>query len=316
MGKILFIRGGAVGDFVLTMPAVHLVRERFPNNEIQVLGYPAIASLAVASGIADRVRSIEDARLATFFVPGATLDKEWCDYFSSFDVVVSYLYDPDGYFSYNLTRSGVQTLLSGPFRAVDEPPFVSASLQLAAPLSALALYLENADLTLNYPDSSQSAAMDLRRYVALHPGSGSASKNWSFDLWAEVLSELHRQLDVDFLITSGEAERSTIKQFLALLDKRSIPFTHLQGLALSELGAVFNHVDFYLGHDSGISHLAASAGAEGLLLFGPTNPAVWAPVSPKMKKLVSESQSLSSISVENVLEALAFWSSSHPSRRN
>ena len=55
MGKILFIRGGAVGDFVLTMPAVHLVRERFPNNEIQVLGYPAIASLAVASGIADSV---------------------------------------------------------------------------------------------------------------------------------------------------------------------------------------------------------------------------------------------------------------------
>lgn len=315
MRKFLFIRGGAVGDFVLTMPAIQLVRERFPKSEIQVLGYPAIAKLAVAAGIADRTRSIEDARLATFFVPGATLDQEWCDYFSSFDVVVSYLYDPDGYFADNLARSGVKTLLPGPFRAVDEPPFISAPLQLAAPLNALALYLENADLTLNYPGSSRSTSIALRKCVALHPGSGSASKNWSFDLWAEVLSEIHIKLDVDFLITSGEAERSNIEQFLTLLGKNNIPFTHLQGLELSELGAVFNNVDFYLGHDSGVSHLAASAGADGLLLFGPTNPAVWAPVSSKMKRLVSKSQIISDLNAQDVLEALTFWSSSHPNRR-
>ncbi|MBP83552.1 MAG: hypothetical protein CMO61_06860 [Verrucomicrobiales bacterium] len=316
MGKILFIRGGAVGDFILTMPAVRLVREQLPNNEIEILGYPAITCLATAAGLADCTCSIEDARLATFFVPGAELDQEWCDYFSSFDVVVSYLYDPDGYFRDNLNRSDVQTLLTGPFRAVEEQPFVPAALQLAAPLNALALYLERDDSTFSYPLSSKSAALPLRRCVALHPGSGSASKNWPLDLWAELLSRLHHQLDVDFLVTSGEAEHSTIEQFLALLDRKNLPFTHLQGLNLPELGAVFNHIDFYLGHDSGISHLAASAGAAGLLLFGPTNPEVWAPASSKMKKLVSKDRSLAGLEVLEVLDALAFWSSSHPNRRD
>ena len=94
MGKFLFIRGGAVGDFILTMPAIQLVREQLPDNEIEILGYPAITSLATATGLANRTRSIEDARLAAFFAPRAELDQEWCDYFSSFNVVVSYLYDP------------------------------------------------------------------------------------------------------------------------------------------------------------------------------------------------------------------------------
>lgn len=67
MGKMLFIRGGAVGDFILTMPAIQLVREQLPDNEIEILGYPSIAELATVTGLADRTRSIEDARLATFF---------------------------------------------------------------------------------------------------------------------------------------------------------------------------------------------------------------------------------------------------------
>jgi heptosyltransferase III len=65
MGRILFIRGGAVGDLVLTLPSLRLVRETLPDNEIEILGYPSIAALAVATGLADRVRPLEDPRLAT-----------------------------------------------------------------------------------------------------------------------------------------------------------------------------------------------------------------------------------------------------------
>ena len=316
MGKFLFIRGGAVGDFILTMPAIQLVREQLPDNEIEILGYPAITSLATATGLANRTRSIEDARLAAFFAPGAELDQEWCDYFSSFNVVVSYLYDPDGFFGDNLERAGVQTLLRGPFRPADEAPFIPAASQLATPLETLALYLDDPGMTLDYRISSEAIKASRRPRVAIHPGSGSASKNWSFESWASVLAELHRELDIEYVVTSGEAKHETIGQFLALLDERELPYTHLSGLALPELGAVFNDVDLYLGHDSGLSHLAASAGARGLLLFGPTNPEIWAPVSPAMKRLVSKDKSLGGIQVQEVLKALGEWTSSHPNRRD
>tara|TARA_R110000850_G_scaffold14189_10_gene45487 strand:- start:1091 stop:2044 length:954 start_codon:yes stop_codon:yes gene_type:complete len=317
MGKILFIRGGAVGDFILTMPAIQLVREQLPDNDIEVLGYPAITALAVATGLVDRTRSIEDAQLAVFFAPGATLNPEWCAYFASFDVVVSYLYDPDGFFGDNLEKAGVKTLLRGPFRPVDAAPFVPAATQLAAPLEQLALFLDNPEMTLDYglADLERWTLSSETSYIAIHPGSGSPGKNWSFESWVEVLVELNQSLDVHFLVTSGEAEHEVIDQFIEMLSEKKLPHTHLTGLSLPELGAVFGTVDFYLGHDSGISHLAASAGADGLLLFGPTNPDVWAPVSPGIDRVVSKDESPGGIAVKDVLDALRSWSSSHRSRR-
>jgi heptosyltransferase-3 len=316
MGKVLFIRGGAVGDFILTMPSIRLVRETLPDTEIEILGYPSIAALAPAAGLADRIRSIEDARLATFFAPGAKLDPEWCAYFAGFDVVISYLYDPDGYFAGNLKVAGVETLICCPFRPDESEPHVPASVQFAKPLEQLALFLDTPALDLAYPGEVPLPESGTGPVIALHPGSGSPKKNWSFESWVHVLSAIHRKApETRFLITSGEAEDSVIGEFLALLKASTVPYRHLSGLSLPDLAAVYRQVDFYLGHDSGISHLAASAGAPGLLLFGPTLPGIWAPVSEKMKTIRSQDFSLAGISVPDVLAAIDLESYPHALRR-
>jgi ADP-heptose:LPS heptosyltransferase len=306
MGKILFIRGGAVGDFILTMPAIKLVRDNLPDNQITVLGYQSITELAKVTGLVDETRSIEDAKLATFFAPRAELDQEWCRFLAGFDVVVSYLYDPDGFFAGNLERAGVKTLLVGPFKPTVDSPAVPAAVQLAEPLSQLALFLDQPELKLHYPSDSPAliANPDVFR-IGIHPGSGSPTKNWSFEAWAHLLSEIHSaKAGVEFIVTSGEAEYELIDRFLDLLRDRGLPFAHLYGKPLAELGATFGQLDFYLGHDSGISHLAGSTGIPGLLLFGPTNPEVWAPASPKMNVLRSPDQSMSKIEVSQVLDEL------------
>jgi heptosyltransferase-2 len=59
VSKILVIRGGAIGDFILTLPVLSALRQQFPNAKLEVLGYPHIAQLAVTGGLADAVRSIE-----------------------------------------------------------------------------------------------------------------------------------------------------------------------------------------------------------------------------------------------------------------
>jgi len=318
MGKILFIRGGAVGDFILTMPTLGLMREGLPDNEIEILGYPAITELATAAGLADRTRSLEDAGLAPFFAPGAALDEKWCDYLAGFDVVISYLYDPDGFFAGNLERAGVKTLLTGPFRPDERAPFVPAAVQLARPLERFALYLEDPAIQLDYGGAERSPlpAPSDRPRVAIHPGSGSASKNWSFESWAEILERLAAECGgLDLVVTSGEAESSVIDQFLALLEARGLEHSHLSGRSLTELGALYAGTDLYLGHDSGISHLAASTGIEGLLLFGPTNPAIWGPSSARVTRVLSPDRSLGGITVDGVWEALEPWRCSQAGRR-
>jgi ADP-heptose:LPS heptosyltransferase len=44
--RILVIRGGAIGDFILTLPALKALRNTYPDAHIEILGYKHIAVLA------------------------------------------------------------------------------------------------------------------------------------------------------------------------------------------------------------------------------------------------------------------------------
>jgi len=54
---------------------------------------------------------------------------------------------------------------------------------------------------------------------------------------------------------------------------------------LYELACWLAGASVYIGNDSGITHLAAAAGAPVAALFGPTDPAIWAPRGPRFASL-------------------------------
>jgi heptosyltransferase-2 len=97
-GRILVIRGGAIGDFILTLPVLAALRSQFPAVSVEVLGYAHIAQLARVGGLADVVRSIEARALASFFARNGSLPEDMQDYFARFALILSFLYDPDGIF--------------------------------------------------------------------------------------------------------------------------------------------------------------------------------------------------------------------------
>jgi heptosyltransferase-2 len=67
---------------------------------------------------------------------------------------------------------------------------------------------------------------------------------------------------------------------------------------------VLEHTVF-VGHDSGVSHLAAAAGAKCILLFGPTNPDVWAPRNENVQVLRAQSGNIRDLEIEQVEAAVA-----------
>src|SRR5438445_38633 len=67
MNRILVIRGGAIGDFILTLPALKALRDAFPRAHIEILGYKHIAALAENRFYARVVRSIEYRPLSSVF---------------------------------------------------------------------------------------------------------------------------------------------------------------------------------------------------------------------------------------------------------
>src|SRR5262245_53862906 len=137
MNRILVIRGGAIGDFILTLPALKALRDARPDAHMEILGYKHIAVLAENRFYAQTVRSIEHGPLAKFFASNSELPAELADYFASFDLIISYLYDPDRIFETNLRRCGVENLICGPARIVENAGH--AARQLARPIEQLGI---------------------------------------------------------------------------------------------------------------------------------------------------------------------------------
>jgi heptosyltransferase III len=301
LNRILVIRGGAIGDFVLTLPAIRLLRDRWPNARLEILGYKHIIALAENRFYADAVRSIEYGPLASFFARGADLPEELREYFGSFDLIVSYLYDPDGIFAGNLSRCGSMQIVRGSGKVAGDE---HAARQLARPLESLGLSLESpaAQLFPNDRDRQAAAVLlnDGERLIAIHPGSGSSTKNWSIDRWAALAQHLaeHTQL----VVIGGEADTAQIGNLRAALT--SLPVTYVVSQPLTTVAAVLVRCVLFIGHDSGISHIAAAVGIKCLLLFGPTDPKVWAPQNANAHVLRPANATLADLTVDEVRQEL------------
>ena len=120
----------------------------------------------------------------------------------------------------------------------------------------------------------------VKNFVAIHPFSGRARKNWPLERYRAL------RLDLPVEFTAGPEEK--------LGEARRFD-------DLAELARWLASASVYIGNDSGISHLAASLGTPTVALFGPTRPEVWAPRGPRVKILAKSD--LEAIEVDAVEQA-------------
>jgi heptosyltransferase-3 len=312
-GRILVIRGGALGDFILTLPAIRLLRDNFRDCALHILGYRHIAILAEGY-YANSIRSIDYGPLAGFFNPKAALDQELCDYFAGFQQIVSYIYDPDGLFEAGLRRGGARNLIRASPKISERR---HAAFQLAEPLERLGLKLQDPAAEI-FPSAKDLAAAqellaDLRRpLMAVHPGSGGERKNWPLEGWVAMQKKILDDKRVGhLLVIGGESDAQQLAQLR--LTTRAERQSFLENLPLPLLAAILSQCAFFVGHDSGISHLAAGTGVSCLLLFGPTDPQVWSPANRGVSVLGAPGGQLSDLETATVLaridEFLERWAS-------
>lgn len=293
--RILVIRGGAIGDFILTLPAIAALRRQFPQAHLEVLGYPHIAQLAVAGGLADRVQPIEARGLASFFARGGTLEPDLVDYFSEFDLVISYLYDPDEIFKTNVGRCLVKQFIVGPHRP-DETDRIHATQVYLKPLERLAIF--DADPVPRLSFNPQPSTLN---QLALHPGSGSEKKNWPETKWAGLIQQIAATTNWNLLLVGGEAEGERLRRLAAALPPARCSIA--QGLPLAELAQRIQSCAVFVGHDSGITHLAAAVGLPCVVLWADTLEEVWRPQGEPLV-ILKEITGVRAISVEKVMNEL------------
>lgn len=309
--NILFIRGGALGDFIVTLPTLRLLRERWPDAHIEVLGHPRLAEIGLDRYYLNATRSVNHGPLSAFFTPRAVLDPAWMDYVATFDLVLSYFYDPDGLFETNLNRCEPGEVLTFSPR-VPEHFGRPAAYHFAQILEPLGMELGPDASSELFPLAEDVAAARAfltglkpgTKFIAIHPGSGGESKNWPVESWAELGRRLVGAApNLSLLLVEGEADAEQA-QFLVGAWKE-LPLLRARLLPLPILTALLRESALYLGHDSGITHLAAASRRDlpVVALFGPTDPVIWAPPREGVQVLKG-SPTLQGLSVDAVFEVV------------
>jgi heptosyltransferase III len=216
---------------------------------------------------ADRVRSIAQTGLDRVGIPGLDAPP-----FEPFDSIVSW---------YGAGRPEFREAVRGlPFR------FLAALPEAGEKRHAADFFLEQAGGGVFPAVPRIECPPGEGGYVVIHPFSGSVKKNWPLDRYRE----LARRLAGPVQWTAGPEEPL----------EGAARFTDLYELACWLAGA-----RLYIGNDSGITHLAAAVGTPVVALFGPTDPACWAPRGECVRIVTTErpGAAIEEIPLEAVQEA-------------
>jgi len=301
--RTLVLRGGAIGDFVLTLPVLAALRRDFSSAPLAVLGRPRIVPLAQAGGLADEVHSVEDRRLSGFFLRHGSLDPGFASLIARCDLVISYLFDPEGVLRDNLRRCSQARIVEGPHRPDESQPIHATDVYLR-PLETLGLVGLDPVPRLRLGSEGFGRGeppQPTRRTLALHPGSGSARKNWPEERWAALVEALLGETDLRLLLVGGEAEGDRVQRLAA--GRPAGRVERAEQIPLVDLARRLSGCAALVGHDSGISHLAAALGLPGVALWGETVEAVWRPRSDRWL-LLRDPSGLPALPVSRVLETV------------
>jgi ADP-heptose:LPS heptosyltransferase len=289
--KALIIRPAALGDTLMLMPAVSQLRA---SAKITLVGrQPGIYFLRPYIDLCidfegpgwhslflDRMDDVH--RMGN--VHRLSIPKV--------DRIAAFLSDPDGVVSQNLKTHHPAT----PFQLFPAFPPKGAKGHTAY---YLAQCLQTAGLPIDPGESLEEAfrrpllawedASNARKTVVLHPGSGGRKKNHPPDFWLELIEALRRGLSKEryhFILLLGPAEMEEQPFF-----RKNLIHNETEILCSPEKERLLPHLkeaDIYIGHDSGITHLAAMLGTPTIALFKNSSAHQWGPLGPVVRVIKTE----------------------------
>jgi hypothetical protein len=275
----LIYHTGALGDFITTLPAIARWREEHPGRQI-LLGRPEHATLAPPF---DETWDAGAASFSSLFSGSTASDSPLKERLGSVTSALLFASSSSS-LAATLERLGVTEI-------VRQDPFPASVMHVVD--YHLSLFPRRAgesarpEVIVPGPYSQD----DLGDVAAIHPGSGSARKNWPLERFAELAERLvERGGRVAWVIGPADSGISPPSRG-ATWDCLPLPV----------LAARLAHCRLFVGNDSGVAHLAAAVGCHTVALFGESDPHVWAPRGPRVTIIRSSVKGMEAIGVGDVL---------------
>ena len=280
----LIIRPGALGDTLMALPALCEMEAR---TDVTFVGRnPGIRYIGHA---VKHIMDMEAAGWHRLFLEKPDplgLPVSWAEH------VVAFFKDEDGRLSTNLKAYFPGTSLHlfpthpTPGEPVHTAYYFAACLERAGlpvdPARAMALAREG---RLGFSRGEPAP----RNSLVFHPGSGDPGKNYAPAFWIRLLEMLRANKGLDalpkvWLLGPAEAGLvNIIEKNKGVADVGVISCPDKAQLLHLLAGALC-----LIGHDSGISHLAAMLGTPAIALFRKSDPVQWHPLGPRVQVMTGE----------------------------
>lgn len=284
--RVGIIRLRSMGDCVLTTPAIHLLKQHRPDLEIGVV-------------VEDRFRDVYAGNpdIRALLPPRRTALLRWRPVLvlnlhggtrSAWITVLSLARWRAGFqhFSfpraYNIRIPRAQEILSVERTVHTAEHVASAMFFLGVPpgeIPRARLFAE--------PVSSS------RPYCLFHPQATAPEKIWPAEKFRALASLVERELGLEpVFLGANEAE-------LAAFDG----LRRVCSLPLRQSMAWIRGASLFVGNDSGPAHVAAAFSRPGVVLFGGSDPVVWAPWQcPQLRQIIRAP--VASLTVDEVFATL------------
>lgn len=312
MKNILLFRLGGLGDLLVTFPSIYLLRRKLSPCSISLVCRKEYGMILKETGIVDELISVDDRRFVPLFAEHLSGGEELVQWFRKFSLMIGWMQTEK---ALNLKQSWlasfgktIRLFVYDTHSQEEISKFffrkTSEFLKREGKLSLL--FSEHILLPLSLDQKKEGLKLlgemtlcDGKKIVVIHPGSGSREKCWAFPNFLIIIRRLN-QRDLKGVLVTGMAEEWIKNE----IRDAKLPenWVWLQNPSLMKLAGLLSEASFYLGNDSGITHLASVCGTKGIALFRKDLEAAW---KPYRGMTVLCGHSLAEIDAETVWETLS-----------
>jgi heptosyltransferase-1 len=282
--KILFVRPGGMGDFLYLLPAIAMVKRRFPAAALHIMCEKRNGQAASLSDLVD----------AIFCYDGDTLRTVVALFRGGYDIVIDSeqyhnLSALLGYITGAKIRIGFK---SNPSRNHLYTHLVNYSLegQEAGEFMRLLEPLGISDREISFPDIVSTGAIEetplsddvhalrekFKIMAIVAPRGGVKYRRWSSGRYGDVIGYLIRNPDMAVVIVGGKAESDIAERIMSRFpDSKGQVLSLVGKTSFLELSGILKKGDLFFGCDSGAAILAVLLGVPSITLFGSADDKKW-----------------------------------------
>lgn len=307
--NIFVIRSDRFGEFLLSLPAIKIIKTNFPSSKIYLLAQPVNTELIRGVDFIDEYLDYDDDFFRGY--PGA-LRLSKIQRAKKIDCLVAMNPKKEFHLASLLALTNMRVGYDRKFgfclnRKIEDEKYKGAKHEVEYNLDLMRLFCRNVyvpkiDLAIDEKETLSfiSGSLDLtKKYTVIHPFSSNPAKKIKEDFWLNLAQRLKLTSANDIVIIGSKEEMGEAEKLSTCLGAKDLTGK----LSLRNLASFLKYnCGLFIGLDSGPMHLASMLGLPVVGLFKISDSKRWGPFNTKSLVLENKCEEDLSRGIEDIVK--------------